>query len=375
MKVYVAFIVAILVLSVGCLEKETEEKNKNPDAKIYVAQSTFNLDDTVSIEGIESNDPDGKIVQYMFWYGDGANSGMLDTGYDTHVYTEPGEITITLVVWDDDGAVGTATTGIIKINDPPVADQSITDDLGLETNDAWVKEMVYFNANASYDNDGFILWASTFWEFGDGGTATGRDATHRYLSNGTYMVNLTIEDNDEAEVTISENITVTMQRFKATWDQNTTEQIEYRTTPETYMFNDTIQNFVVDFDRINITKIWINFTWQDNEIGSEPDEFTFRINTSFGEFKQETTLSGEVSFTWTRQYKSRLFYAINTAEAEIFANGLNMTDIRWSGTYDVYAYLQTGHWILPFFEDSGEDYILEIDIEYYEGPPTIEEID
>jgi len=57
-------------------------------------------------------------------------------------------------------------------------------------------ETVIFNASASYDPDGNI--ASYKWDFGDGNITTVSHPViaHTYVAVGTYMVNLTVIDND-----------------------------------------------------------------------------------------------------------------------------------------------------------------------------------
>jgi hypothetical protein len=252
--------------------------------------------------------------------------------------------------------------------------------------EAWVNEQMTFDASLSHDEDGVIIWPAT-WELGDGTVklqpSPGEPVTHSFQENDTYQVNLTVEDNNDATTTISTSIDVSMQHFRATWDQNATEEIISLEYPadDTYVDNNETWDDVMDLDRLNITKVWANFTWVDNEIGSEADEFTFRINTSFDKSDLVTTTSGEVNIYWERQYRedggwrTRTFFAASSAEAEIFANGLNMTDDRWSGAYEVDAFLVTGHYLFPYLEDLGEDFSLTIDVEYYEGPPTIERIE
>jgi len=69
-----------------------------------------------------------------------------------------------------------------------------------------VNEEVTFNASKSNDPDGTII--SYNWNFGDGKTATGRIVTHKYSSPGTYMVSLTVTDNDGLTDTETKEITV-----------------------------------------------------------------------------------------------------------------------------------------------------------------------
>ncbi len=66
---------------------------------------------------------------------------------------------------------------------------------------------VSFNGSASSDPDGSI--ASYRWEFGDGGTATGVQATRTYATAGTFTARLTVTDNAGAIATTTRQITVT----------------------------------------------------------------------------------------------------------------------------------------------------------------------
>ena len=69
-----------------------------------------------------------------------------------------------------------------------------------------VGETVTFDASTSSDPDGNIELYS--WDFGDGDTGTGVTATHVYTVKGTYVVTLTITDNDELTDTATRFITI-----------------------------------------------------------------------------------------------------------------------------------------------------------------------
>ncbi|MEM7374466.1 MAG: PKD domain-containing protein, partial [Bacteroidota bacterium] len=58
---------------------------------------------------------------------------------------------------------------------------------------AITNESVSFNASASSDPDGTI--SSYVWDFGDGSSGTGQNATHTFTSGGTYEVVLSVTDN------------------------------------------------------------------------------------------------------------------------------------------------------------------------------------
>jgi PKD repeat protein len=60
-----------------------------------------------------------------------------------------------------------------------------------------VNDTITFDASASYDPDGSILFY--VWDFGDGNNVTKQNPTHTYsyTQEGSYAVTLTVIDNDE----------------------------------------------------------------------------------------------------------------------------------------------------------------------------------
>jgi PKD repeat protein len=85
---------------------------------------------------------------------------------------------------------------------------------------------VSVNGSTSSDADGTV--ESYAWNFGDGGTATGVNASHDYAQAGTYTVTLTVTDDDGATGTATKQVKVT--------------------TPPTAAFTETITGQSVSFD-------------------------------------------------------------------------------------------------------------------------------
>jgi len=73
-----------------------------------------------------------------------------------------------------------------------------------------VGQNVVFNASASYDSDGTILWYS--WDFGDSTKVNETDPVsfHAYAASGTYNVTLTVIDYDGQRATASAIVAVTL---------------------------------------------------------------------------------------------------------------------------------------------------------------------
>jgi PKD repeat protein len=64
-----------------------------------------------------------------------------------------------------------------------------------------------FNGSASYDLDGTIL--DYDWDFGDGNIGTGMTMDHAYAAPGTYIVVLTVTDDDGASGEDAQDVSVT----------------------------------------------------------------------------------------------------------------------------------------------------------------------
>ncbi|WP_390293617.1 malectin domain-containing carbohydrate-binding protein [Haloarchaeobius litoreus] len=119
-----------------------------------------------------------------------------DTTYvvRAHVQNSDGE-------WAN-GGTETFTTGAPVENQPPTA--AFTANESTPT----VGQPVMFDASGSSDDDGSI--ASYEWDWnGDGITdATGQQATHTFGSSGDYQVSLTVTDDDGANDTATQTVSV-----------------------------------------------------------------------------------------------------------------------------------------------------------------------
>ena len=135
----------------------------------------------------------------MWDFGDGSTGAGLIV---KHSYAESGMYTVGLKVVDNIGASnGSAKDKLtVNINEKPIAEAGADQIVSAG-------QVVNFSGSDSKDNDGSIVHYS--WNFGDGGTGSGKDITHVYAKPGKYTVNLKVQDNS---TTISEfdddNLTV-----------------------------------------------------------------------------------------------------------------------------------------------------------------------
>lgn len=148
-------------------------------------------------DGSLSFDEDGKITEYIWDFGDGGKAfGPLVS----HTYEKPGEYTVTLRVYDQDGLSDERTLKVLVLPPPPEAEFT----WGPQRPGAG--ELITFDASASTSPNGEIV--EYRWSFGDGETATGKVVQYRYWYGGSYPVTLTVVDELGAVATVTKMVTV-----------------------------------------------------------------------------------------------------------------------------------------------------------------------
>ena len=168
-------------------------ENQAPAAAFTAASSDL----SVQVDGSGSSDPDGAVASYAWDFGDGSSGAGVTA---THTYAVAGTYPVTLTVTDGAGATGSTTRQVTVtapvVNQPPVATFSVAAS-GL---------MVQVDGSGSSDPDGAV--ASYGWDFGDGTTGSGPQATHSYAAAGTYTISLTVTDGAGATGAQSRQVTV-----------------------------------------------------------------------------------------------------------------------------------------------------------------------
>ena len=197
-------------------------KNRPPVAVLDTSSAILDKEEIVTFNASGSYDPDGYIVDYSWDFGDGNTATGVTV---SHSYPAIGTYTVTLTVTDNDGATDSITATKTVMNRPPVANFTES------AHTVYTDEMITFNATESYDPDGTIV--SYSWDFGDGNTATGVTVSHAYTDNGSYVVNLTVTDNDGATDSITATKTVMNRAPVASF----TETAEVVDTEETISFD------------------------------------------------------------------------------------------------------------------------------------------
>ena len=121
----------------------------------------------------------------------------------SHSYSTPGTYTITGTVTDNLGATASKSAAIVvssSVNQPPKAVIAAT------PISAYAPAVISVSAAGSSDPDGTI--ASSIISFGDGTSASGLTASHKFSAAGVYTLTAKVTDNLGASSTATTSVTV-----------------------------------------------------------------------------------------------------------------------------------------------------------------------
>ena len=168
----------------------TVEPNQAPTASF-----TFTCDGAqCAFDGTASTDPDGSLVSYDWDFGDGGTATGTKPNHD---FVTSGTRDVTLTVTDDQGTTGSVVVSVSVVRHNIVPAATFTSSCTFL--------VCSFDASGSTDSDGTIT--SYSWDFGDGSTDTGvTPPSHTYAQPGSYIVTLSVKDNDDGVGTTTRNV-------------------------------------------------------------------------------------------------------------------------------------------------------------------------
>ena len=326
----------------GCLGDDSNNaKNLAPEALIMMPRQAEIVEagKPFSIDGSQSNDPDGDDLQYK-WTLSGLGSPIdLSTKVsDTVVIDTPGkDLVITLLVQDSGGLTGQDIV-VITVepgNRPPTATITTPSNGGAysEGNE------IVFNGLASSDPDNDFLTYT--WDLSEAGgpsyTASKQNKFSLDLSEGQYSISLTVEDPDGESSTTTHSFTVT------------------NLPPVSKITSDVTSLFVGEKIQLSGDDSYdpeggaLDFLWNfgDNKTSSlkspeyswnSPGEFTVSLTVEDGE-GQTTTSTKEIevkslgpvaSFTFSSGDKIRSSDNVTLDASESSALGAAIKEYKWN---------------------------------------------
>ncbi|WP_158647904.1 PKD domain-containing protein [Nocardioides houyundeii] len=165
-----------------------------PEASFTNACTSLRCD----FDGTSTVTPGGSVTSWAWDFGDGSTG----TGATpSHAYAAAGSYTVRLTVTSSRGDTSTTTKSIqvTRVNQRPTAVFTVSCQ-GMACS---------FDGGGSSDPDGALTHA---WNFGDGAYGSGATPTHVYASEGTRPVTLTVTDTDGVAVSVTHDVTATLQR-------------------------------------------------------------------------------------------------------------------------------------------------------------------
>ncbi len=144
---------------------------------------------------LTNNTPD--IGSWYWDFGDPLSGNTNTSTYQnpTHVFSSPGDYTVTLIVTNTQGCDDTITHDLSVSDAPDVSFTMSSDTLCA-------------NTQVSFAGTSTAQISTWYWDFGDGGYALTQNADYLYNAPGTYTVTLTVTDLAGCEASTSEQIVV-----------------------------------------------------------------------------------------------------------------------------------------------------------------------
>ena len=259
----------------------------------------------ITFNGSESFDPNGELIEYHWFFGD----GMEDLGEETmHTFSQSGTYTVTLVVTDDEGLMAMATETITVV--PPAGN---TDDLGMPHATITIEEyspivptMLELSATESVDSIGEII---AYEWFVDG-----------LLLSTTEELNLSVLEPGESEIVLNvfdDDNQTSSDTLSLIFEEDTTLITNCDTTQQT--ITETYLGSICAGEPSDLNTIWNfdsennNITWTDENGNTitNPESFIVenwnctieqtQLTSSFTSFDEATctyiTYSGTHSLT------------------------------------------------------------------------------
>ncbi len=316
--------------------------NRPPVARFIANQVSGNAPLTVQFDASGSSDPDNDTLTYSWNFGDGTTSNGVEV---SHVFTQPGNYTVTLTV--NDGTLNSADTTTINVADSNNS-VIITANITANTTTGEAPILVSFDASGSSSSDNSTL--SYTWDFGDGSTGNGVVVSHEYTTAGNYGVTLTVSNTSGSSDTATVSIMVTSSNNGGTCNFETPlssplPTISNTTYSKAYVLGSggpdlsNVTNFTINWDLQN------NGLWQlsmntNNGVPSWWNNFLPMVTQNFNQPEPEITITGSDfpqldgsywvaldgdNFVLVSKNEDFSIYFSNADQAPDCASGVNVT--------------------------------------------------
>ncbi|MFK5970650.1 MAG: PKD domain-containing protein [Candidatus Marithrix sp.] len=185
-------------LTMDQIKNVTAKFKINPTARLNVFPTKGIVPLKISLEGNNSTDEDGKIIEYI-WE---SSNGQQVVGASTEIkFNHAGTYNIVLTVTDNDGLTDSVEqTVIVEKNKLPISAFTVSPKNGI------APLTVNLDASASNDPDGEL--ESYEWISSDGHKNVGKTTDMTFDKEGQFEITLTVTDNGNSTTTATQNISV-----------------------------------------------------------------------------------------------------------------------------------------------------------------------
>ncbi|MFT3824091.1 MAG: PKD domain-containing protein [Chitinophagaceae bacterium] len=201
---------------------------------------TFNNNSSVSV---------GIVSKSVWTYGDGNTETVTHVNPVTHNYPAKGNYTISLQSQDNLGCKSNVVSKTVEVHVNPVVD--------FTTPVVCVDDANPQFTNTSTISDGTASQMTYQWTFGDGGTATAKDPTHKYALAGQYSVGLTSTSNNGCATIATKSFTVNSGQPKAVFKMDASAINNQLCAADTIKLTDAS---TIDIGNIIRTEIYWDYT-------------------------------------------------------------------------------------------------------------------
>ena len=299
--------------------------NEKPQAKFSAAC----VDNACTFNAGASNDEDGDVVDWAWNLGDGSSAS--DKSVE-HSYSKAGSYSVSLIVTDNDQGTDTTshTVTLTMPNEKPEASFSGSCKEGVCS----------FDATDSHDPDGQILQYE--WSFGDGGSARGKQAEHRYEQEGSFTIKVTVFDDQGASASTRRLFDIMLPpeepvadfQFSCEdrvceLDAGSSTSSEASITRYDWAFGDGATGagsaVTHQYDKNGTYTVTLKITTSDKT--------SSRKRTILVESQDEAELTAEVSMRKNRPLVSLSWSNLNSEAVDIYRNQQRITTVLNAGRY------------------------------------------
>ncbi|MGL5922085.1 PKD domain-containing protein, partial [Chroococcidiopsis sp.] len=171
--------------------------NVAPVVASITGDTNVNEGETANFGAI-ATDSGNDTLTYTWNFGDDTDE--VEGSDVSHIYTNNGNYTVTLIVTDSDGASTTSSLNVIVNNVTPTI-KNVSGDTTVSEGDTGS-----YNVTAIDPSNDTLTYT---WNFGDGTQPVeGENVTHTWVQEGNYNATVTVTDSDGATITQTEAIAV-----------------------------------------------------------------------------------------------------------------------------------------------------------------------